>query len=224
MIVVSAMRLVTGGATLLESRLMVDALSSPASAISLWQPRQISTALVLGSPGCRLACGLWQSVQSPAAPGCWNFGRLDQLGFVVVAGHAQRLGVGLRQHHFSVLGRRMADFALLVGEWRMGEFRHQLGRSGLVRIVAAHAIGRLEGLILVRLLQVGVLYVVAIEAKRRRRLGEMKVELGLADLPCLVRDVAGVAAHVEGGVAAAFLGNVHAGLVATQAKILFLIS
>src|SRR5271167_3517816 len=41
--------------------------------MSLWQPRQISTALVLGSPGCRLAWGLWQSVQSPAAPGCGTF-------------------------------------------------------------------------------------------------------------------------------------------------------
>src|SRR5690242_11966368 len=38
--------------------------------MSAWQLRQISTALVLGNPGCRLACGLWQSVQSPAAPGC----------------------------------------------------------------------------------------------------------------------------------------------------------
>src|SRR5579863_3103086 len=41
--------------------------------MSLWQVRQISTAFVLGSPGCRLACGLWQSVQSPAAPGCCTF-------------------------------------------------------------------------------------------------------------------------------------------------------
>src|ERR1039458_2794930 len=40
--------------------------------MSVWQPRQMSTPLVLGSPGCRLAWGLWQSVQSPAAPGCWT--------------------------------------------------------------------------------------------------------------------------------------------------------
>src|ERR1700686_5024279 len=38
--------------------------------MSLWQPRQIVTASLLGNPGWLLACGLWQSVQSPAAPGC----------------------------------------------------------------------------------------------------------------------------------------------------------
>src|ERR1700685_2218810 len=41
--------------------------------MSLWQLRQISTAVVFGNPDCRLACGLWQSVQSPAAPGCGTF-------------------------------------------------------------------------------------------------------------------------------------------------------
>src|SRR5208282_4138122 len=30
------------------------------------------TASVLGSPGWLLACGVWQSVQSPTAPGCWT--------------------------------------------------------------------------------------------------------------------------------------------------------
>src|SRR5215472_1415913 len=33
----------------------------------------MSTAFVFGNPGWRLACGLWQSVQSPAAPGCCTF-------------------------------------------------------------------------------------------------------------------------------------------------------
>jgi len=51
----------------------------------------------------------------------------------------------------------------------------------------------------------------------------MKVELGLADLPGFVRDVAAVAAHVEGGMAAAFLGHVHAGLMTAQAQVLFLV-
>src|SRR5690348_12667116 len=41
--------------------------------MSEWQLRQMLTASVLGSPGCLLACGLWQSVQSPAAPGCGTF-------------------------------------------------------------------------------------------------------------------------------------------------------
>ncbi len=51
----------------------------------------------------------------------------------------------------------MADVALLVGEWRMHEPRHQLGSGGLVRIVTGQAIRRGEGLVLVRLLQIGTL-------------------------------------------------------------------
>src|SRR5208283_2402559 len=43
------------------------------SAISEWQPRQMFTLSVFGNPGCALAWGLWQSVQSPAAPGCCTF-------------------------------------------------------------------------------------------------------------------------------------------------------
>ena len=38
--------------------------------MSLWHPRQMLTASVFGKPGWLLACGLWQSVQSPIAPGC----------------------------------------------------------------------------------------------------------------------------------------------------------
>jgi len=42
----------------------------PVSATSLWHPRHMLTESVLGKPGWELACGLWQSVQSPKAPGC----------------------------------------------------------------------------------------------------------------------------------------------------------
>src|SRR4051812_39285261 len=41
--------------------------------MSLWQPVQIFTASVFGGPGVLLAWGLWQSVQSPMAPGCGTF-------------------------------------------------------------------------------------------------------------------------------------------------------
>src|SRR5271165_5191712 len=41
--------------------------------MSLWQFRQTATALGLGNPGDLPACGLWQSVQSPCAPGCCTF-------------------------------------------------------------------------------------------------------------------------------------------------------
>ena len=139
----------------------------------------------LGKP--RLPAGV-RAVAVSAIPCCArvrNFGRLDQLGFIVMARYAQCLGVFLGKHHFSVLCRRMADFALLIGEWRMSEFRHQLGRCRLVRIVAAHAIGGFKGLILVRLLQGRILYVMAVDAKRRWSFGEMKVKLDFADLPVL---------------------------------------
>ena len=51
----------------------------------------------------------------------------------------------------------------------------------------------------------------------------MKVELGLANLARFVGDVASLAAHVEGRMAAAFLRHVFTGLVAAQAEILFLV-
>lgn len=48
----------------------------------------------------------------------------------------------------------------------------------------------------------------------------MKVELSLADLADLVRGVAGVASHVERGVAATFFGDVQSLFVAIEAEIL----
>ena len=87
-------------------------------------------------------------------------------------------------------------------------------------IVTAHAIRGCERLVLVRFLQVSAFHIVAIHAKRRRSFGEMKVELDFADLSRFMRGMAGIAAHIQGGVPAAFRGNVFAGLVATQAQIL----
>ena len=102
--------------------------------------------------------------------------------------------------------------------------RHQLGRIRLVRIVAGQAIGLFERLVLVRLLQVGVLHIVAIDAQRGSVLGQMVIKLALAPLARLVRDVASVAAHVEGGVAASLLWNIRSLRVAAQAEIVFLIA
>ena len=73
-----------------------------------------------------------------------------------------------------------------------------------------------------RLLQARVLDVVAIDAKRRSALGQMKIKLGLAGFSGLVGRVAGVASHVERGVAAAFFGDVQSLRVAVQAEILLL--
>ena len=101
----------------------------------------------------------------------------------------------------------------------MRERLHQLGLRRLVRIVALHAIGGGERLALVRLDQARVLRIVAVEAQRRSRLGQVIVELDLALLAGLVGDVAGVAAHVQRRVPAAFLGNVQSLVVAGQAEI-----
>src|SRR5579871_2282505 len=49
--------------------------------MSVWQPRQMLTLSDLGRPGCRDACGLWQSVQSPAAPGCGTLAESIALAF-----------------------------------------------------------------------------------------------------------------------------------------------
>ena len=98
-----------------------------------------------------------------------------------------------------------------------------------MRVVALDAIGRGEWLVLVRLLQVGALDVMTVKAQRWRRFGEVIVELDFAeryfaDRACFVRGVAGVAAHVEGGVAAAFGGDIEAGGVASKAEIFFLVA
>ena len=52
----------------------------------------------------------------------------NRLSLLSVAGHAKRLGVSLRQYNLAVFRGGVADLALLLGEWRMRELRHQLGR------------------------------------------------------------------------------------------------
>ena len=102
----------------------------------------------------------------------------------------------------------------------MRELLHQVRLRGLMRIVTLDAIGGGEGLSLVRLQQVGGGWIVTIEAERRRRLGQVIVELLLAFLARLVGSVAGVATHIERGVAAALLGNIQSLGVALKAEIL----
>ena len=113
----------------------------------------------------------------------------------------------------------MARLARSHREWRMRECLNELGRVRLMRIVTLHAVRSRERLALMRLDQRGVFRVVAIETKRRTRLGEVEVKLFLAALAGLVRHVAGVAAHVERRVPATFLRNVHALRVALQAEV-----
>ena len=123
-------------------------------------------------------------------------------------------------------------FPSFAGAWQVSQlfaskgacrnFAISLGDVRLVRIVALQAVGRAEGLVLMSLLQIGILRIVAIHAKRRRRLGQMEAVLHRRFGAGLVGDVAGVAAHIESGVTAALLGHIQSGLVATEAEILFL--
>ena len=88
-------------------------------------------------------------------------------------------------------------------------------------IVALHAVGGGERLTLMRFLQVSILGIVAIEAERRRRFGQMELVVHGRFGAGFVGNVAGVTAHVERGMAAALLWRVHSGLVATEAEVLF---
>lgn len=59
-----------------------------------------------------------------------------------------------------------------------------------------------------------------VEAQRRSRLGEVVVVFDLAFLTYFVSDVASFATHVEGGMTAPLVGDVHALGMALQAEIL----
>ena len=63
---------------------------------------------------------------------------------------------------------------------------------------------------MMRLYQVVSVDIVAIDAKRRNRLGQVIVEFHVASLARLMHVVAGGAAHIERRMTAAILGNVQA--------------
>src|ERR1039458_3568912 len=90
--------------------------------------------------------------------------------------------------------------------------------------MAGQAIGFVEGLVVVRLLQVRTLRVVAVQAKGRRRLGQMEIKFDLADLAGLVGDVASVATHVKRSVSTAFRRNVCTLVMAGEAEVVLLIA
>ena len=86
----------------------------------------------------------------------------------------------------------------------MRELLQQFRLRRLMGVVALDAVGGSERLSLVRLDERRILDVVAVDAECGHSLGQMLVELELAHLAHLVGDVAGVASHIERGVAAAF--------------------
>ena len=146
-IVVSPVRSVASGATLLECWLVAIWFFPLIGDITVAAQADVNR-IRLGKSW--LTAGVRTvAVQAIArSSGMLNFRRVDQLGFIVMASYAQSLGVGLRENDFPILGWGVADFALPVGEWGMRELRHQLGPGGFVWIVTAHAVCRLEWLIL----------------------------------------------------------------------------
>src|ERR1700722_17994965 len=120
MVVLTAVRLVAGSTSLLESRLMMVWFLPRVSHVRVAAQADIDR---IGPRKPRLpACVGAMAVRALARrTRMRNFGGLDELGFIVVASYAQSLAVRLRQHHFSIFCRCVADLALLFGERRMRE-------------------------------------------------------------------------------------------------------
>ena len=121
---------------------------------------------------------------------------LNSVSLIRVTSDADVPDLRLRQYDFSVLGRFVADFAKLFAERRMHEGLHELRLRGLVRVVTRYAVGLDKRLPGVRLYQIFVVCIVAIEAECRRRFGQMKCKFRIRLVTRLVRDVAGITTEV----------------------------
>jgi hypothetical protein len=137
--------------------------------------------------------------------GMLHFGFLNLLGLVRVAANTERFGFLGVEDDLAVFCRSMAGVTGFFCEGRMHELRHQLGRRGLMWIVAGQAVRRPEGLIAMRLLEPHVLDVMTIHAKCGNGFGQVEVILCAEVGAGLVDGVAGIAPRVEGGMAAARL-------------------
>jgi hypothetical protein len=146
-----------------------------------------------------------------------NFRAVNLLRFILMTGEAKLLGASPGQDYSSILCRRMTGVTRLRFEGRMLENLHQLRRLRLVRVVASQAIGRGKGLIVVRLGQAGVLGIMAIKTERGSILRQVVIELAFSPTANLVRNVTGLAAHIQRGVTAAILGDVHTLTMAGEA-------
>jgi len=195
----------------------------PRSPISVWQANADAHAnRSWAGPARCLRAGCGNPVQSAGRArnaGSWQ---IDLLGLVVMAGWTHRLlGVGLCQHHFAVLGRGVAHLAASRLKRRMLEPGHQFGCGRLVRIVALQAVGRGEGLVLVRLLKVRILRIVAIQAQTR---AAALVRWNLFSIVGFGPGLVGVwqvsQAHVESGMTACpSPAQFQSRLVAAQAEV-----
>lgn len=102
----------------------------------------------------------------------------------------------------------------------MQESLHQLGLSGLVRVVTSHTVGLGERLTTMRLDESSIRSVMAVETQRRSSLRQVIGKFRIRFVTRLVRGVTGVATEIESGVPAAVLRNVKARVVAAQAEVL----
>jgi hypothetical protein len=128
--------------------------------------------------------------------GMLHSGAFNPLSLFFVAGDTKCPRVGLRQDNFSFFGFGVAGVASSGLKRLMLKSLCELWFAGLVRFVAAKAIGCRYGLVVMRLGQFLILHVMAVEAERRRILGQMEAVLTLVGLSRLVCHVAGVTSHV----------------------------
>jgi hypothetical protein len=124
-LVVAAVRLVAGRASLLKCRLMQMRLLELVGLVGM--------AGQAGAHGIRLQ-EAWSAARMrivagdafSLGSGMRHLGLVDLLNLIAVARGAKRSRVGVGQNNFAVFCRRVADFASLLGKRRMREFLQQL--------------------------------------------------------------------------------------------------
>lgn len=217
------MRFVAGGATLFESRLVQVLLLVLLSLVSMARKADIHGVRLREArafAGVRIVAVDAIALRARVL----NLGGLDLLGLLFVAAEAECFRILLRQDDFSVLGSFVASGAgILVAKRCVYELLNQFWPRRLMRIVTSQAIGRAKRLAIVRLDELSVFHIVTVDAECGSRLRQMEVKLHLSGLTGLMRDVAGVATHVERGVTAAALGDIDTRLMARQAKVFIFI-
>ncbi len=138
MLVLSTVRLVASGTSLLKCGLMevrffclisLVGMASQAGAdgIRLEEARRLASMRIMASYALALSSGML------------HLGLVDMLRLIAVAGDAESFRVSVGQNDFAVFRRRVAGVATLVGKRRMGKFLKQLRLCRLVGIMALRA-------------------------------------------------------------------------------------
>lgn len=219
-LVVAAVRLVAGCASLLEGRLVQMRFLELVSLVAMARK---TCAYGIGLQESRALAGMRVMARNAVALGAWmlHLGAFDLLGLLVMAGDANCLCVRIRENDFAVFRRLMTAVAGVACERHVGKLLHQLRLRRLVRIMTLGARRGRKWLSVVRLDQLFVLRVVTIQAERGRSFRQVVIEFLFAGLADFVGHVTGIAAHVESCMAAAALRNIGALGMAGEAEILF---